>query len=121
MRGGRLQKKSVAVGRLLKVLALQQRLARASPLVADHVAGNLNVLGHIPSCSFGYSKQWHCTNDSEFISLIHSKLSLPHQRSWQVFRFSFELSTKMISELGEKTSPMGEWKRIRIIGRALEV
>ena len=77
-RGG---KKSAAAGRLLRVLALRQLVARAPPLVAAHVAGDLNVLGNIPSCSFGYSKQWHCTNDSEFLFLINSKLPLPHQSS----------------------------------------
>ena len=50
-------KKSAAAGRLLRFLALRQRVARASPLVAAHVSGDLNVIGNIPSRSFGYSKQ----------------------------------------------------------------
>ena len=50
-------KKSAAARYLLRVLDLRQRLARASPLVAAHVAGDLNVLGNIPSRYFGYSKQ----------------------------------------------------------------
>ena len=102
-RGG---KNSAAAGRLLRVLALWKRVERASPLVAAHVAGDLNVIGDIPSCSFGYSKQWHCTNDYEFLSLINSKLPLSHQCSWQGFRLSFALSMKVISELGTKVSPM---------------
>ena len=55
-------KKSAAAVRLLRVLALRQRLARSSPLVAAHMEVDLNVLGDISYCSFGYSKQWHCTN-----------------------------------------------------------
>ena len=74
-------KNSTAAGHLLRVSDLWQRVARASPLVAAHVAGDLNVLGDILSRSFGYSKQWHCTNDYEFLSLISSKFPLPHQRS----------------------------------------
>ena len=62
---------SAAAGRLIRVLALQKQVSRASLLVVVHVAGHLNVLGNIPYCSFGYSKQWHCTNDSEFIFLIN--------------------------------------------------
>ena len=81
-------------------------MARASPLVAAHIAVDLNVLGNIPSHLFGYSKKWHCTNDSEFLSLINSKFPLPHQRSWQGLRLSFALSTKFISKLGTKESPM---------------
>ena len=95
-------KTSTATGRLLRVLALQKRVARALPLVAEHVAGYLNVLGDIPSCSFGYSKQWHFTDDSEFLSLVNSKFPLHRQRSWQGFRLSFELITKVISELGKR-------------------
>ena len=76
------------------------------------------MFGDIPSPSFGYSKQWHCTNYSEFLSLINSKFPLPHQRSWQGFRLSFVLSTKMISDLGTKTSRMGEWKQLRRIGKS---
>ena len=98
-RGG---KKSAAAGRLFRVLYLRQRVVRASLLVAVHVAGYLNVLGDIPSRSFVYSKQWHCTNDSEFLSLINSKLPLPSQSYWQGFRLSFALSTKVISNLGTK-------------------
>ena len=46
-------KKSAAAGRLLRVLALRQRVARSTTLVAEHVAGDLNVLGNIP-CRFFY-------------------------------------------------------------------
>ena len=67
------KKMFAAAGRLLIVLDLRQKLARMSRLVATHVAGDMNVLGDIPPCSFGYSKQWHCTNDYEFISVINSK------------------------------------------------
>ena len=110
-------KNSAAAGRLLRVLALRKRVTRASPLAATHVSGDVNVLGNIPSCSFGYSKQWHCSNNSEFLSLIHSKLLLPHQCSWKVFRHSFALGTKIISELGKKVSPIVEWKQLRWIGK----
>ena len=50
-------KNSAAAGRLLGFLALWQQVERASPLVAAHVTGDLNVLGNIPYHSFGYSKQ----------------------------------------------------------------
>ena len=69
-KGGR--KKSSAKGRLIRVLALRQRLAKSSPLLDVHVAADMNMIGDISSCSFGCSKQWYCTNDSEFLSLINS-------------------------------------------------
>ena len=41
-------KTSAVSGRLLRVLSLQQLVARASPLLAVHMAGDLNALGYIP-------------------------------------------------------------------------
>ena len=116
-RGG--SENSAAEGRLLKALDLRKRVSIASPLVPAHVAGDLNVFGDTPSCSFGYSKQWNCTNDYEFISLINSRISLPNQSYWQGFCLYFVLSTKVIPELGIKAYPMGEWNRLRIIGKSL--
>ena len=109
-------KKSTASGRLLRVLALRQQVTRVSPFVDAHEAGYLNVLGDIPSQSFGYPKQWHCTNDSEFLSLINPKFPLPRQRPWQGSRISFTLSTKVISELGTNSYPIGEWGELLRIG-----
>ena len=105
-------------GCLIRVLDLRQQVARASLLVDDNVVGDLNVLGDIPSCSFGYSKQWHCTNHPEFISLINPQLPIPHQRSWQGSRLSFTLSTKVIPELGKKSSPVGECNQLWWMGKS---
>ena len=104
-----------ASGRLIRVLALSQRVVRASPLVSEHVSGELNALGDILSSSFGYSKLWHCTNDSKFLSLINYQFALSHQHSWQGFHLSLALSTKVVSKLGTKASLMGEWKQLRRI------
>ena len=71
------EKKSAAAGRLLRVLALRKQVARASPLVAAYVEGDLNVLGKIPSRSFGFSIQWNYTNDSEFLLRMNYKFPLP--------------------------------------------
>ena len=112
-------KKSAAAGCLLRVLDLRQRVARVSPLVAAHMSVYLNMIGDIISCSFGHTIQWHCTNDSEFLSLMKYQLPLPHQRPWQGFHLYFTLSTKVISELGTKEYPMGEWKKLRRIGESI--
>ena len=50
-------KNSAAAGRLIRELALHKLVARASPLVAAHVSGDLNVIGDIPSRSFRNCKQ----------------------------------------------------------------
>ena len=77
------------------------------------MAGDMNVFGDIPSCSFGYLKQCHLTNDSEFVILINPKFPLPYHRSWQGFFRSFPLNTKVISDLGTRAYLMREWKRLR--------
>ena len=76
------------------------------------------MLGDIPSHSFGYSNQWHCTNNSEFLSLINSKFPLSHHRSWRGFRLSVALITKLFYELGPKAYPMGEWEQLWRIGKS---
>ena len=106
-------KKYATVGRLLRVLDLRQRVAKASPLVAMHLTGDLNVISIIPSSTFVYPKKWYFTHDYECLSLINSKFPLPHKCSWQGFRLYFNLRTKVISKLGKKASSMGEWKRLR--------
>ena len=74
-------KTSAAAGHLIIVLALQHRVAKASLLVAVHVSVYLNVIGNIPLIYLGYSKQRHCTNDFEFLSLINFQFPIPHQPS----------------------------------------
>ena len=64
---------SASSGRIIRVLVFLQQVARASPLVAGLVKGDLNVLGGIPSRSFA--------NNSEFLSLINSQFQLSHQHS----------------------------------------
>ena len=102
-------KKSSASGSPLRVLYSQEPVTIVSPLVVAHVAGDPDVLGNIPYCSFGYSKNFHCTNDSEFLSLTNYQLALPHQCSWQGFRLSFALSTKMISKLAPTQTRKIKW------------
>ena len=45
-------KRSAVANRLLRILAVRQRVNRASPLVTRHLAGIRNHLGDIPSRSF---------------------------------------------------------------------
>ena len=110
--------KSAAAECLLRVLSIQKQITIASSLIDAHVTGDMNVLGYITSCSFGYSKQWHCTNDFGFISHINSQLPLFHQCSWKGFHICFVLGIKVISEWGTKASPIGEWKQLRRIGES---
>ena len=95
-------KNSASAGCLHRVLDFRKRVARASQLVATHVAGDLNVIGGIPYRSFGYYKQWHCTDDSEFWSLINSRFPLPHHCSWKGLLPSFVLIYRSDFRVGEK-------------------
>jgi hypothetical protein len=46
------------------------RKNRASPLVTRHIAGVRNMLGDIPSCSYGYKAKWHFVNDIDFLAFL---------------------------------------------------
>ena len=59
-------KRSAVTNRLLRALAIRQRVNRASPLVTRHLAGVRNHLGDIPSRSFGYKPEWRFDDDCEF-------------------------------------------------------
>ena len=96
-------------------------MARETLLVAAHVVGDLNVLVDISSRSLGYFKQWYCTNDSEFLSLINSKFPLPHQLSLQGFRHYLALITNVTSELGTRHLRWGSGINFGEYGKVLEV
>ena len=63
--------------RLLRVLAIWMRVNRASPFATKHLAGVKNMLGGIPSQSFGYNAKWHFENDNDFLAFFNSEFPLP--------------------------------------------
>ncbi|KAL7525054.1 hypothetical protein ACHAWF_002174, partial [Thalassiosira exigua] len=110
-------RRSAAANRLLRILAIRHREKRASPLVARHLAGELNTLGDIPSRSFGYKAEWHFVEDDAFLTFFNQKFPLPLKNSWQGFRLTSAVATKVTNELLTEASSMAEWRRLAKLGR----
>ena len=110
-------KRSAIANRLLRVLAIRQRVNRASPLVTRHLAGVRNHLGDIPLRSFGYKAEWHFENDLDFLSFFNETFPLPEQNCWTGFRLANAVVTKVTRELLTRGSPMDEWRQLPKLGR----
>ena len=110
-------KRSIVANRLLRILAIRQRVNRTSPLVTRHLAGVRNHLGDIPSRSFGYKAEWHFLNDCDFLAFFNRTFPLPQKNSWTGFRLSDAVVTKVICELLTQESSMEEWRQLPKLGR----
>ena len=102
---------NVAMG-LLRALALRLQITEASPLTPLHIAGVDNEMADIASRSFGSELKWLCTCDSELTTLFNSLFPPPPQTSWNVFRHSSAITTRVISALRTKVSTTDEWRRL---------
>jgi hypothetical protein len=97
---------------LLRVLALRLQLSEASPLTPLHIAGVDNEMADIASRSFGSEEKWLCTSDTDLTNLFTSLFPPPPQTSWNVFRHSSAITTRVISALRMKASTTDEWRRL---------
>ena len=97
---------------LIRALALRLQLAEASPLIPLHIAGVDNAMTDIPSRSFGSEKKWHCTTDEQFLTLYNDTFPLPNQESWNVYRISSKLATRVTSILQMQAFTTDEWRRL---------
>jgi hypothetical protein len=110
-------KSSPAAMQLIRALALRLHITKASPLTALHIAGEHNSMTDVPSRSFGSDPKWHCTSDNQFLTLYNSLFPLPSQESWNHFRLSSAILTKVISILRTKDFTMAEWRRLPRAGK----
>ena len=92
-------KRSRVANRLLRVLAIRMRRNRASPLVTRHIEGDRNRLGDIPSRSFGYKPEWRFEHDSNLLKFFDATFPLPNQNSWQGFRLSDAVCSRVMRKL----------------------
>ena len=97
---------------LLRILSMRLKLARASPLIPMHIAGEQNAISDIPSRSFGGKAKWHCKTDREFLTLFNSTFPLPQQNCWTLFHLPKESCTRVISVLLTQASEPQEWRRL---------
>ena len=113
----RMSPKSRIGARLVRALALRQRIRHASPMVTLHVAGKGNDIADIPSRSFRPEHRWNCPTNFEFLSRFSKQFPLPQGHKWQLFIISPRITTRVISELLTAPGEMDGWLRLPPIGR----
>ena len=109
-------RQSRVAAQLLRALALRLHQRHTCPLTPVHIPGKQNSMTDIPSRSFGSVAEWHCQTDYELLTLFNSTFPLPGQESWNVFRLSSGLVTKVISVLRMTHTTLDEWRRLPKIG-----
>ncbi len=112
-------KHSKVAMQLICALALRLQLAKTPPLTLLHIAGVDNALTDIPSRSFGSKPKWHCSSDTEFLTLFNSTFPLPNQASWTIFRLSSAIVMRVISTLQMKVFTGDNWRRLPTKGKLL--
>ena len=109
--------KSRISARLVRALALRQRICQAAPMYTIHVAGKANDIADIPSRSFKLGHRWNCPSDVQFLHRFNSHFSLPQGNKWQLFQLAPKIVTRVTSELLMLPLPMDVWHRLPAIGR----
>ena len=72
----RMSPKSKIGARLVRALAMRQRVMCAAPMITLHVAGKANDIADIPSRSFRHGHRWNCPYNTEFLSRFTSQFKL---------------------------------------------
>ena len=113
--------KSPTAGRLTRALAMRIHANQASPLISVSIAGVKNVMADVASRTFSrhtVSDSTFKITDSEFLHMFSSKFPL-QDTSWNIFRLSTKLSSRIFSELRGQTSTLGSWLRITTRGSVI--
>jgi len=113
----RMSPKSKIGTRLMRALALWQRLQHASPMVTLHVAGKSNDIADIPSRSFRPEHRWNCPTNDHFLSRFSSRFPLLQGKRCQIFLISPQITTGVILELLIAPGEMDGWLKLPVIGR----
>ena len=117
----RMSPKSAIAARLVRALALRQRICQAAPMSTVHVAGKAHDIVDIPSRSFREGHRWNCPNNCEFLTRFTSHFPLPQGACWQLLVINPKIVMLVISELRMKQLPMDVWKQLPSRGRIFGV
>jgi len=108
-------KRSRIAGRLLRALAIRQRVQRSSPLITVSIAGKDNNMADASSRSFGgEGTAWAEAGltDDAFLLRFNRAFPLPQNNSWRGFQLSSAIVSRVISVLRGERSTLGSWIRL---------
>jgi hypothetical protein len=103
--------------RLLKGLAMRQRLTRSAPPAVFHVAGIENILADVASRPLtGVGSHFHLFEDNpramcptEFLTIFNSTYLLPQAQPWTSVQPPSDLWSNVISTLRGQKLPLRQW------------
>jgi len=113
----RMSPKSKKGARLVRALALCQRISHAAPMVTLYMAGKGNDVADVPSRSFRPERHWNFPTNEHLLSRFSTQLPLLQGNHWQIFLISPKIITRVISELLIVPSGMEGWIRLPVIDR----
>jgi len=96
--------KAKAAAHLIHALALHMLACQASPLAAFHIAGEINHMADLASCSHA-----PFPDDKKFLTHFASLFPSPQDISWHLFLLSTNTSGKLFFALQTSMSPMALW------------
>ena len=108
-------KRSRIAGRLLRALALRQRVQRSSPLITVSIAGVDNDMADASSRSFGGGgSAWAEAGltDDAFLLRFNAAFPLPQKNSWRGFQLSSAIVSRVISVLRGEKSTLESWTQL---------
>jgi hypothetical protein len=103
--------------RLLRGLAMRQRLTKSAPPAIFHVAGVQNILADVASRPVkGVASHFHLLEKNpsamcpdEFLTIFNSKYPLPQDQPWTSVQPPFDLWSSVISTLRGQRLPLRQW------------
>jgi len=76
--------KFAIASRLVRALALCQRICQAAPMATIHVAGKANNIADIPSRSFCEGHRWNFPDNLVFLTRFTTRFPLLQGACWQL-------------------------------------
>ena len=107
---------SVAAGRLLRFLAIRQRLRQTSSLAPRSIAGEDNEMADIPSRAFKTGEFFQA--QKSLTNYFNSHFPLPQEQSWTEFKVTKKLASRVISCLRGEPLLMEQLRKLPKLGKS---
>ncbi len=108
---------SLVAGRLLRFLALRQRIRQASSFIPMNIAGENNAMADIPSRAFKSGEYFHAKEN--LVSYFNTHFPLPQKNSWIEYTIPTKLASHVISCLHGKLLPMESLLKLPRLGKSI--
>ena len=106
---------SMVAGRLLRFLAIRQRVRQTSSLLPMNIAGKENDMADIPSRAFKQGEYFEANQN--LVCYFNQHFPLPQTNSWLEYRLPTKLSSRVTSCLRGELTPMESLHKLPKLGR----